>query len=84
MSDPFHAYRRSYSGASPTLRQTRLIRRAVLRRQWHSELLGLSIGLGLLLFMIALGFLSTSAMEQRASGIPLDWVESAGGSEAVE
>jgi hypothetical protein len=84
VSDPFYAYRRSYSGASPTLRQTRMIRRAVLRRQWRSELLGLSLGLGLIMFMIALGFLSTSAVEQRASGVPLEWVESAGGSEAAE
>lgn len=84
MSDPFNAYRRSYTGASPTQRQTRLIRCAVLRRQWRAELLGLSIGLGLILFMVSLGFLSTSAMEQRPSGVPKEWVEPVGGSGADE
>lgn len=84
MSDPFNEYRRSYTGAVPTLRQTRLIRCAVMRRQSRAELVGLSIGLGLIVFMITLGFLSTSATEQHATGVPRDWVESVGGSEAHE
>ncbi len=84
MSDPFGAYRRSYVGALPTLRQARLIRCAILRRQRRAEALGLYSGFAIVVFMVVMVFLVNAAMEQRASDVPADWFESRGGSGAGE